>query len=272
MSDRAAESFAALVATMHRLRAPGGCPWDAEQTHASLRSYVIEEAYELCEAIERGGNAELAEELGDVLLQVVFHAELASERAAFTIADVVDALVSKLVRRHPHVFADHPASTSAEVVANWARIKAGERRERETPGEGATSAIDGVPRALPSLLRGHRLGERAGAVGFDWPDAAPARLKIDEELAELDRAVADDSEDDVAAELGDVLFAVSNYARLRGLNGELLLHGALDRFERRFRLMEADLAADGRAMTTESPAELEHAWQRAKRADSLNDD
>ena len=251
---------------MHRLRAPGGCPWDAEQTHASLRPYVVEEAHELCEAIETGGDRELLDELGDVLLQVVFHAELAAERGAFTIADVADALVAKLVRRHPHVFGDTPAETSAEVVANWSKIKA---REREASGR-ESGALAGVPRALPALLRAHRLGEKAGAVGFDWPDAAPAREKIAEELCELDEAVAASDLEAATAEVGDVLFAASNYARLLRVNAEMALQTALDRFERRFRAMEAEYAERGESMGDATLDELELAWQRAKSATAVS--
>jgi MazG family protein len=267
MSNRSGRSFETLIATMHRLRAPGGCPWDAEQTHASLKPYVVEEAYELCEAIDAGDEAHLLEELGDVLLQVVFHAELATERGAFTIADVADALVAKLERRHPHVFGDTPAETSAEVVANWARIKAQERKERGR----SSGALAGVPRSLPALLRAHRLGEKAGAVGFDWPDPAGARAKIDEELRELDEAMAAGDAGATAAELGDVLFAASSHARLLRMNGETALQSALDRFQQRFEAVEAEFAARGRSMSDAPLDELQHAWERAKEADAVSE-
>lgn len=270
MASQDRSSFADLVALMHRLRAPGGCPWDAEQTHASLKPYAIEEAHEVCEAIDRGNDEDLAEELGDLLLQVLFHAELAAERQAFTIEDVIAGLCSKLVRRHPHVFGDERVASTEEVLTNWSRIKALERVQRGSEHElGVPSALDGVPRSLPSLLRAHRLGEKAGAVGFDWPNAGGAREKIEEELAETDAAVANADETAIGAELGDVLFAASSFARRSGFNGESLLHAALDRFEQRFRAMEADLGRQGRVPAELALAELEECWQRAKAAASV---
>lgn len=260
------EAFAELVDTMHRLRAPGGCPWDAEQTHASLRPYLVEEAYEVLDAIEGGSDAELCEELGDLLLQVVFHAELAAERESFTIDDVAGAITAKLVRRHPHVFADVELGSSADVASNWTRIKAAERAAKA--GDRPASTLDGVPRALPALLRAHRIGERAAGVGFDWPDAAGARAKIDEELAELDAAVAAGREDDVAHELGDVLFALVSHARLLGHNAENTLRSCLERFGERFQGVEREFSDSGRDLDGASLAELEAAWQRAKRARS----
>ncbi len=266
-SDR--PSFANLVDLMHRLRSPGGCPWDAEQTHASLKPYAIEEAHEVCEAIDRGSDRDLAEELGDLLLQVIFHAELAAERRAFTIEDVIEELVSKLIRRHPHVFGEVTVGSSQEVLTQWSRIKAHERQQRgPTHGSGTLSALDGVPRSLPSLLRAHRLGEKAGSVGFDWPAAKGAREKIDEELAEVDAAAVSGDEAALGAEIGDVLFAASSFARLSGLNGEMLLHAALNRFERRFRELEAELENRGKAPANMAPEELEASWQRAKAAES----
>lgn len=250
---------------MARLRGPGGCPWDAEQTHASLRPYVIEEAHEVCDAIDRGDDRDLVEELGDLLLQVVFHAELGAERSAFSIGEVVDHLVTKLVRRHPHVFGEENASTTKEVVANWARIKATERRERaRTDDSRANGALAGVPRSLPALLRAHRLGEKAGAVGFDWPDASAVRQKVDEETAEIDSASTVDDLDGVAAEIGDLLFTLASYARHLGLKAEVLLHAALDRFEERFALMEADLGSGESSVEATSPTRLDEAWHRAK--------
>ena len=269
MSNASNDGFSTLVATMHRLRAPGGCPWDAEQTHASLKRYVIEEAHEVCEAIDGGNDDELLEELGDLLLQVAFHAELAAERGAFTLGDVVERLVAKLIRRHPHVFGSAVARSSDEVVANWSRIKAAER----VPVDGAppTSALDGVPKSLPALLRAHRLGEKASLVGFDWRRAVDARSKIDEELGELDQAVASGDDVAIADESGDVLFAVSNYTRLLKINGETALQTALGRFERRFRVMEAATAARGEDLKQASPAELEARWQTAKAEIALSD-
>ncbi|MFN2426905.1 MAG: nucleoside triphosphate pyrophosphohydrolase [Candidatus Binatia bacterium] len=260
MSD-SRRDFGDLVAILHRLRAPGGCPWDAEQNHQTLRPYLIEEAYEVLEAIDGGDDADLRDELGDLLLQVVFHSELAEERGAFAIRDVIDAICAKLVRRHPHVFADVKVGSSAEVERNWASIKKEERSER---GHENPSAIDGVPRALPGLTRAHRIGEKASSVGFDWTDARDVRRKIDEELAEADAAAAVGDDDALAEEIGDILFAVTSWARLSGIHAEHALEGALGKFSSRFRSLENDLRGRGREMSSFSPEELEAAWQQAK--------
>jgi len=251
---------------MHTLRAPGGCPWDAEQTHASLKPYVIEEAHEVCDAIDTGDDIALLDELGDVLLQVVFHAELAAERQAFGIDEVIDRLNDKLVRRHPHVFAGASAATSAEVLANWSKIKSDERRANEAAGKSEdTGALSSVPRTMPALLRAHRLGERAGAIGFDWKNAEGVRAKISEELEEMIAAEAEHDPDRVAEEIGDALFTLASYARHRGNNAEMLLHAALDRFQERFARMETDLASAGLPMEGLDERRLDEAWQRAKR-------
>jgi tetrapyrrole methylase family protein/MazG family protein len=248
---------------MHRLRAPGGCPWDAEQTHETLKPYLIEEAYEVVEAIEERVDAELRDELGDLLLQVVFHAELAAERTAFTIDDVIEAICSKLVRRHPHVFADVEVGSSAEVAANWSRIKAAERAARGA--ETTPSVIAGIPRGLPSLVRAHRLGEKAAGAGFDWSTAEQCREKIAEELAELDRAVIQGDRERIGEEIGDLLFATASYARLNGLNADNLLSGALQRFVVRFGKLESEFRDRGVDIHDATPAELDEAWERVKR-------
>jgi tetrapyrrole methylase family protein / MazG family protein len=254
--------FADLVAILHRLRSPGGCPWDAEQTHESLRPYLIEEAYEVLEAIDAGDDAELRDELGDLLLQVIFHSELAGERGVFAIDDVIEAISAKLIRRHPHVFADVKVESSAEVERNWAAIKKLERSDRGGP---VSSAIDGVPRALPGLTRAHRIGERASAVGFDWNAASEVRLKVDEELAEADAAFASGDVDALADEIGDLLFAITSWARLSGVHAELALERALGKFSTRFRSLEDRMRSLGRDLASCSSAELEAAWQDAKR-------
>ena len=259
--------FAELVETMHRLRAPGGCPWDAEQTHASLKPYVVEEAHELCDAIDLGDDRALRDELGDVLLQVVFHAELAAERGAFAMGDVVDAIREKLVRRHPHVFGDVEATSSAEVLANWAKIKRGERTrpdEAGGPGPASKALLAGIPRGMPALLRAHRLGERAGAAGFDWRDASGARAKVHEEVGELEEAERSNDPTRIEEEIGDLLFAVASYARLRGANAEMLLQAALDRFQARFAHMEEDFNRRGMPIEDAAPDALDAAWRRAK--------
>lgn len=260
MSD-SRHHFDDLVALLHRLRSPGGCPWDAEQTHETLRPYLVEETYEVLEAIEGGDDAELRDELGDLLLQVVFHSELAAERGAFTIGDVTEAISSKLIRRHPHVFADVQVGSSAEVERNWAAIKRTERRER---GGRDSSAIDGIPRAMPALTRAHRTGEKASSVGFDWNDAAEVRKKVAEELAEADAAAAAGDATALEEEIGDLLFAVSSWARLSGLHAEQALDRALAKFSGRFRALESGLRLQGREMAGCSSEELEEAWQAAK--------
>ncbi len=256
--------FDSLIELMKRLRAPGGCPWDIEQTHESLRPYLIEEAYEVLEALDTGSDADLCDELGDVLLQVVFHAQLAAERNAFTIADVTEALRAKLVRRHPHVFGSTKASSAEQVKANWAKIKAEEKKGRSLTGA-PPSILDGVPRGLPALTRAHRVGERAAEVGFDWPCAEACREKVSEELAELDEAASDGDIKAVADELGDLLFAVASYGRLSGLNAETVLERALGRFEARFRAVEQSLAESGSSVHEADSDTLEAVWQRVKR-------
>jgi tetrapyrrole methylase family protein/MazG family protein len=269
-SSGAGKRFEALVATMHTLRAPGGCPWDAEQTHTSLKPYVIEEAHEVCDAIDSGDDGALADELGDVLLQVVFHAELAAERRAFAVDDVIERLNAKLVRRHPHVFAGATAETSADVLSNWSKIKREERNSEDerTEANGSTArsgALGGIPRTMPALLRAHRLGERAAAVGFDWRNAGGVRDKVREELEELAAAESDTIPERVLEEIGDALFTLGSYARHCGANAEMILHAALDRFQARFEHMEAELSADGLRMEDLDEMSLDAAWQRAKR-------
>ncbi len=254
-------NFGRLVEIMHRLRSPGGCPWDAEQTHESLAPYLIEECYEVIEALEQRGDPELCEELGDVLLQVVFHSELGAERNAFTIDDVVRQLTDKLVRRHPHVFEDVVVGSTSEVVSNWSRIK----REERTVDGAAASELAGVPKALPALLRAHRIGEKASGAGFDWSDAGGARRKISEELAELDSAAAGSGS--VEDEIGDLLFAVTSYARLSGFNAEGLLQRALERFRLRFEAMEKAIEGSGRDIHDLDAGELDRLWDSAKDAE-----
>jgi tetrapyrrole methylase family protein/MazG family protein len=258
-------SFADLVAILHRLRSPGGCPWDAEQTHETLRPYLIEEAYEVLEALDAASDAELRDELGDLLLQVIFHSELATERGAFSIDDVVENICAKLVRRHPHVFGDTTVSSASEVERNWAAIKKTERAER---GHASSSAIDGVPRSLPGLIRAHRLGEKASAVGFDWAAAVDVRHKVEEELAEADAAFASGNPEMLAEEIGDLLFAIASWARLSGVHAEVALERALVKFQARFRALETSMQDQGRDLAACSPDELEAAWQQAKRLTS----
>jgi tetrapyrrole methylase family protein/MazG family protein len=253
------EAFEELAAIMRRLRGPGGCPWDGEQTHDSIKPYLIEEAYEVVEAIDARDDRELCAELGDLLLQIVFHAEMARQRRAFDIADVIRAISEKMVRRHPHVFGDTAVSGADEVVRNWSRIKSEERQAAQD-----SSALAGVPRAMPALLRAQRLGEKAGHAGFDWSDAAGVLAKLREELDELDEAMAHGDRAQAEAELGDLLFAATSLARHLRVSSEAALTGAADRFSQRFRRMEAALAARRRDMHDATPEELDALWQESK--------
>lgn len=250
-----------FVAVMRRLLGPGGCPWDREQTLQSMRPYVLEEAHEVVDAIDRGSPDAICEELGDLLMQVVFVAELARAEGWFGPDDVVDAISDKMIRRHPHVFGDAHASTADEVLQRWERDKT---RERDASGE-PRGALDGVPVAMPALLRAVRIGDKAARVGYDWPDARGARAKIDEELAELDEAAASGDPQRTEEELGDLLFAVASWARKSAIDPEAALRSSLDRFTRRFRAAERVARGEGRPLAERSPEELDALWQRVKR-------
>lgn len=276
MSDR----FTTLIELMAALRAPTGCPWDRKQTHDTLKPYLIEETYEVLETIDQGDSAKLREELGDVLLQVMFHAQIAAEAGAFTIEHVLDTLATKLVRRHPHVFGNRDqtgALTNGEqVLHQWEEIK---RTERETAGH-AKSALEGVPKTLPALLRAYQTQARAARVGFDWPqsDAGLEQVlgKITEEIDELRDALvhrrpetnADQarvgSSDPIEAELGDLLFSLVNLARVLNVNPEEALRRSTNRFIDRFHLVEAKAAEKGRALTDMTLAEMDVLWEEAK--------
>lgn len=251
-----------LLEIMRRLRDPAaGCPWDLEQDFRSIAPHTIEEAYEVADAIECSDMAALRDELGDLLFQVVFHAQLASESSTFGFDDVVDAICDKLTRRHPHVFGGTPVADAAEQSRVWETLKAEERR---TLGQGE-GALDGIPSALPALTRASKLGRRAADAGFDWPDALGPRAKIDEELAELDRVPEETG--NVAcleAELGDVLFSVVNLARHLHVDPETALRRTNQRFEQRYAHLERALAARGTASRQAGPALLDELWNAAK--------
>jgi ATP diphosphatase len=266
--------MATLVKTMATLRSKYGCPWDRKQTHASLAPFLVEEAYEAVEAIDRvtrGEPADLAGELGDVLFQCVFHAQLAAEEGRFDLADAADAIVAKLVRRHPHVFAPsgrpltaagrrrRSARSAEAVLTQWEAIKAVEQRSR---GERA-SVLAGVPRAMPALLRAHEIGTRVAAVGFDWPAATDVVDKIDEEVRELRQALSE-SPARAADELGDLLFSIACLARKLGLEPEAALRGANDKFTGRFDALEEDFRQRGRSIHGATAADLDEAWRRVK--------
>ncbi len=260
MANSAADRFDSLLALMARLRGDGGCPWDREQTRASLKPYLLEEAYEVLEAIDEGSRDHLIEELGDLLFQVVFHCEIAGELGEFTMADVLDRLADKMIRRHPHVFGDRVVADAREALAQWERIKHDE-------GDGAgrpRSALDGVPSTLPALLRAQRLQVKAGRVGFDWAEWREAWAKVREEMGELEATLDAGDAGRVGDELGDVLFSMVNVARLRGIDAEDCLRQAAAKFTRRFREVEAEMRAAGRRVS-EAPAEdLDRVWEAVK--------
>jgi len=252
------------VQIMGRLRR--SCPWDREQTHASLVRYLIEEAYEVVDAIEGGVEGELCEELGDLLFQVVFHAQLATERGKFSVADVIDSLSNKMIRRHPHVFGDVAVASVAEVWQNWDQLKS-----QEASSAHRTSKLDGIPSGMPALQRGQKMQEKAARVGFDWRDAREVTEKLAEELREFADARAQAgklaSEDaHVREELGDVLFTVVNLARKLNIDAEGAMRDANAKFDRRFRYMEQYALAAGRELSEMTLDELEDLWQAAKTA------
>jgi MazG family protein len=258
--------FEELVDVMARLRAPDGCPWDREQDHATLKPYLLEEAYEVLEAIDEGDDKELCAELGDVLLQVVFHAQVAAEEGRFTVDDVSRAIVDKLVRRHPHVFGDVQVDGAGQVVRNWEQIKLEERGGAEGP---PPSALDGVPTALPALLRAQRVQEKASRVGFDWSSADGALEKVAEELDELRRERdAGASAERVSDEFGDLLFALVNAARHWKLVPEDALRGAVDKFDRRFREVERRFAARGTPLSEATLEEMDSVWNDVKKTEA----
>jgi MazG family protein len=253
-----------LVGVMRRLLAPDGCPWDREQTYESMRRYVLEEACEVIDAVENGDRHGLREELGDLLLQVVFLAELGRREGTFGIDDVVAGIVEKLVTRHPHVFGDMDAKTADEVLANWERIKAQEKKGR--------GLLSGVPRSLPALNRAQRIGEKVHRVGFDWPDARGSREKVTEELGELDRAIESGDAAAIEEEMGDVLFALVNLSRHVKVDAEGALRRTIDKFTKRFAHVEARVNAEHggwtEAGTPKHPLEvLDRYWDEAKAAE-----
>jgi nucleoside triphosphate diphosphatase len=259
------DPLARLRAVMHWLRHRQlGCPWDIVQTFQTIAPYTIEEAYEVADAIERDDMDALKEELGDLLFQVVYHAEMARERAAFDFDDVASAIGQKMIDRHPHVFGDARIADAEAQTSSWEARKAAERARKSNQAE--TSALEGVARALPALLRAEKLQKRAARVGFDWNELAPVIAKIEEELSELKREVGADSTDQarIQDELGDVLFAVVNLARHCKIDPEAALRGTNDKFERRFRYIEQQLSAEGRTPSDASLETMEALWQEAK--------
>jgi MazG family protein len=266
------EWFERLVAVQARLRAPGGCPWDREQTHETLRTYLIEEAYEVLEALESGNDAKFAEEMGDLLLQIVFHSQMAQETGRFTISDVIREIHDKMIRRHPHVFGETRAKDSAEVLRNWEQIKSDERLSKtETTGNHAErkgpkeeSLLDGVSRGLPATLEGFQLTRKASRIGFDWEDAGGIFEKLGEETVELQNVLRTKETGRVEEELGDLLFAAVNLARFLKVDPEIALRKANAKFARRFRAMEKLARESGREFKNLPREEMEALWDTAK--------
>jgi MazG family protein len=259
---RSSQELERLLGIMARLRGPDGCPWDREQTLQSLRPYVLEETYEVLEAMESGDAREHCEELGDLLLQIVFQAQLSSEAGQFDFADVAKAIADKLVSRHPHVFGDAKAHDSEAVLKQWVALKR-EEKKRKNKG-GGESVLEGVPREMPALARADRLTEKASRIGFDWPDAGGAREKVAEELGELDEAIAAGDRDAMEHELGDLLFAAANLGRKLGVPPEEALRGAVARFISRFAHVERELGRQGVPHGEATLAQMDALWDEAK--------
>jgi tetrapyrrole methylase family protein / MazG family protein len=268
---RAGEWFAKLVALQARLRGRGGCPWDAEQTHESLRKFLIEETYEVLDAMDSGDAKKLSSELGDLLLQVVFHSILGEEVGRFTIDDVIESVHAKMLRRHPHVFGDARAKTSADVLKNWEQLKAAERAEsgesRNASAEvQGSSLLDGVPRSLPALLEAYQLTRRASHVGFDWQNVDGIFAKLDEEKRELETLITQQGTAPQALEeeVGDLLFVGVNIARFLGVDPEIALKKANRKFAQRFRWMETTAAREGKRFADIPRERMEELWNEAK--------
>lgn len=251
-------SLTRLREIVHRLRAPGGCPWDREQTHESLIPHVIEEAYEVAEAIRAGDPALICEELGDLLLQPVLHAEIAAESGAFDLDRIAHELSEKLIRRHPHVFGEANVTTAAGVLTQWDAIK------REEKGERHEGMLHGVGKGLPALMKAQKVQKKAARVGFDWPDAMPVFDKIREEASEIEAAVASGDKTHISEEIGDLLFSVVNLARKLGVESEAALAAASEKFVRRFHALENRITSSGRKLGECTLEEIDAVWEEVK--------
>ena len=260
--------FEKLVGVMARLRAPGGCPWDREQTHATLRTFLIEEAYEVLDALDGADDVKFAEELGDLLLQVVFHAQMAKEEGRFDIVDVIREIYEKMIRRHPHVFGEKRAKDAAEVLRNWEIIKKEERRAKEgAKEETAESLLDGVPRSLPALLEGYQLTRKAARIGFDWENVEGIFEKLREETEELRQVLEKRGGKEAEDEVGDMLFAAVNLARFLKIDPEIAMKRASGKFSRRFRAMERKARKEGTTLAQVPRERMEEMWDEAKQAE-----
>ncbi len=244
---------------MAQLRGPDGCPWDRKQTPESLKPFLVEECYEVVDALEDGSPDKVKDELGDLLFQIVFHARIAEEQGEFTIQDVITAIHEKMTRRHPHVFGDEKLTTDKEVLANWEEIK-----KKEKGHEDRKSILEGVPKELPSLLRAHRIQERAARVGFDWNHLNEALPKLDEEIAEFKESLREENAGKIEEELGDVFFTLVNISRFLGVNPDEALRKTISKFIHRFRYIEEQAAEAGRSLNDMTLDEMEKLWQEAK--------
>jgi MazG family protein len=261
MPSMAKRSFDELVSLMTRLRGPNGCPWDRKQTLESLKPFIVEEAYEVVDAIDRGERPALREELGDFLLQAVFVAEIAREEGSFDIYDVITAIHDKLVHRHPHVFGDVEAKDADQVLVNWEKLKNEERKAENK------SVLAGVPQSLPALLKASRLTEKAARVGFDWRRAEDVFAKIDEEIGELHEAIDEKDQKKIHDEIGDLLFSIANIARKLDVNAEEALQSANRKFMRRFESMETSVRSNGRNLDQLTLEQMDALWDEAKAAE-----
>ncbi len=253
-------SFEDLIKVMEKLRSPEGCPWDREQTHKSLLPYLLEEVYEVVDAVEKGDDEELKEELGDLLLQVVFHSQIAKERGVFDVEDVADSITKKLIHRHPHVFGNRSDIKTAEDVSKeWEKLKEKEGKRRK-------SLLDGVPFSMPALLRAYKLQKKAAEVGFDWKSFEGIKEKIFEEIDEIEEALRKGNREKLEEEVGDFLFMAVNLARFLGVDPEVALAGANRKFEERFRFMEKTAEREGKKLKELDIEELENLWQKAKKS------
>jgi tetrapyrrole methylase family protein/MazG family protein len=255
-----ANNFPDLVALMAKLRGPDGCPWDLKQTPESLKPFLVEECYEVIDALDEGSPEKIKEELGDLLFQIVFHSRIAEEQGQFTIGDVIAGIYEKMVRRHPHVFGNTRVSSDKEVLANWEEIKKKEKNYTERK-----SILEGVPRHLPSLLRAHSLQERAARVGFDWSRIEEALPKLDEEIAEFKESLGKEDSVGIEEELGDIFFMLVNISRFLGVNPEDALRKTISKFIHRFRYIEEHAASDGKSLNEMTLDEMETLWQESKR-------
>jgi len=259
------DKFAELVDLISRLRAPGGCPWDREQTHQSLKPMMLEEAYEVVEAIDEGDDEELIGELGDLLLQVVFHSQIGAEENRFTATEVIERITSKMIRRHPHVFGDDNARTAGEVLKNWEAIKEAELAQKGKRTEEG-SMLDSVSTRLPAVMEAFQMTTKVSRVDFDWPDVPSVIEKLDEEVEELKQAVSSEhsSHQEIAGEVGDLLFVAVNVARLLGIDPESALKSSNRKFRRRFRYIEDRLRQQGRKPADSDHIEMDKYWDEAK--------